>query len=187
MGHLPATVLDKNKKAHRLQYVRILVTANPVDTDPFEEEQPPQKYAERMTKLDKRIDVLGRANAAFVKLNANEFAAVSRLATEWVHNVLEDQIQRGASADQIEDHLMAGLRAEELLRHRPMWQPVERGHMLGECRMDLDTMTRWCPTVGLFASNIIAIRDLTRGGSARDLAGHSAIGEFDEADSVRKD
>ncbi|CUG88875.1 Hypothetical protein, putative [Bodo saltans] len=64
---------------------------------------------------------------------------------------------------------MAGKRAKWLVNHQAAWLPerhqaskcaMERGPVIAECRMDLDSITQWCPTVGLFASNIITIRNL---------------------------
>ncbi|CUF17314.1 Hypothetical protein, putative, partial [Bodo saltans] len=153
VAHLPATVVDADGKEHTLYYVRILVTANRVDDACFAAPPPNgKKDAERMKKLDEQHDVLGRRSAAFVGSEVNNFDKISAFASAWVKNELEKKPTRTP------DYLEAGKRAETLLANRFDGLPAvppQRGRVLGECRMDLDTIMRWCPTVGLFASNII--------------------------------
>ncbi|CUG57291.1 multi-copy leucine-rich repeat protein, putative, partial [Bodo saltans] len=63
MGHLPATIVDRDEVVHTLRYVRILVTANPVAKD----------FTPHDTQPNERNMDLGRANAAFVKFSATMF------------------------------------------------------------------------------------------------------------------
>ncbi|CUG88877.1 Hypothetical protein, putative, partial [Bodo saltans] len=67
MGHLPATVVDADGKEHTLRYVRILVTADPVEERHF------TQLAKDSDEQVERIDLLGRANAAFVNSDAAKF------------------------------------------------------------------------------------------------------------------
>ena len=196
IGHLPATVVDAEGKEHTLRYLRILVTANPVEERHF---TPLAKDSDEQVK---RIDLLGRANAAFVDSDANRFDRISALAGKWVDETRakyevakmkyeeekmkyeEEKIKREEKkslkrhpkrqADEPKpplknEHLKAGKRARELLGQLGSKGAMERGEVLGECRMYLERITQWCPTVGLFASNIVVIRDLA-GDSAVDNA-----------------
>eukprot|EP00455_Lapot_gusevi_P040493 TRINITY_DN4584_c0_g2_i4.p1 TRINITY_DN4584_c0_g2~~TRINITY_DN4584_c0_g2_i4.p1 ORF type:complete len:181 (-),score=5.26 TRINITY_DN4584_c0_g2_i4:152-694(-) len=171
MAHLPATVTDTDNKVHALRYVRILVTANPVKENctPLPRDEQPSE----------RIMELGRANDAFVKLSFNKFDELSRVAFRWVDDTradyeaklktFESNPESSEQRPPLKEHLMASKRAECLIKYfrdteGTMELDVECGPVLGECCMDLDKITQWCPTVGLFASNIIIIRDLAGGG-----------------------
>ncbi|CUG89102.1 multi-copy leucine-rich repeat protein, putative [Bodo saltans] len=198
MGHLPATVVDAGGNEHTLRYVRILVTANPVEERHF---TPLPKDSDEQAE---RIDLLGRANAAIVNSDAAMFDSLSELAGEWVDETrakydeakkeydeakktYEEAKMRYKNAEDLEkppaeeptpplenEHLMAGERARELLSQLGVESSngaMKRGEVLGECRMDLDKITQWCPTVGLFASNIIVIRDLAGDGGSDDAQG----------------
>ncbi|CUF17463.1 multi-copy leucine-rich repeat protein, putative [Bodo saltans] len=183
IGHLPAAVLDTTRKVHTLRYVRILVTANPVEEHHF------TPLAMDSDEQAQRIDLLRRANAAFVDSGTAKFDSISALAGKWVDETrakfkkanakyqkmkrLKKNQDSGLKPPLKNEHLMAGRRAKELLRHlkQPSKSAVKRGEVIAECRMDLDKITQWCPTVGLFASNIIVIRDLAGDGATDDAQG----------------
>ncbi|CUE73470.1 Hypothetical protein, putative [Bodo saltans] len=128
MGHLPATVVDAGGKEHTLRYVRILVTANPVEECHL---TPLPKDSDEQVE---RIDLLGRANAAFVESDAAMFDSLSASAGKWVDETrakcdeatkkYEEANMRYQNAENLDknpaaplenEHLMAGERARELL------------------------------------------------------------------------
>ncbi|CUG74620.1 Hypothetical protein, putative [Bodo saltans] len=137
-------------------------------------------------KQVERIDLLGRANAAFVDSDGARFDSLSALAGKWVDETrakydkatmeyqempkLEENAAEEPKPPLKNEHLKAGKRATELLSQlgEPSRGAMKRGEVIGECRMDLDKITQWCPTVGLFASNIVVIRNLASGSASDD-------------------
>ncbi|CUI14332.1 GPI-anchored surface protein, putative, partial [Bodo saltans] len=189
LTHLPATVVDTAGVTHTLRYVRILVTANPVEDSAFATSLSAKSLEER----NKRIATIKRANDAFEKLDAAAFDSTRTAADEWVRKVVEEnksklktshkhpiedsQNKMNASGkenhrakesqtneDESDKHLRADIRAEWLLDHLKIEHPTAHDANLDpvicECHMHLDKITQWCPTVGLFLSNIMHIRNL---------------------------
>jgi hypothetical protein len=147
LGHLPATVTDKRGAAHTLRYVRILVTANPIRDGTFQRPEPPQDR-------DRRA-LLAHANAAFSGLSPEKREEVGDAATKWMTNLDDSKCLRAKD------------RATWLLEHLGAEYPtlptdvLQCGPVIAECHMDLDKITEWCPTVGLFAGNIVQIKNLS--------------------------
>lgn len=133
--HLPATVVDTTGETHTLRYARILVTANPIDnvflTTPMNFDK---------TNIGAQIERVGNANAAYVKLEDN--AAKER----------REKNIKATSQDASQDHVKAN--------HCPAAYTLEQGPVIGEYHMTIKQIGKWCPTVGMLASNIVHIADL---------------------------
>jgi hypothetical protein len=153
VGHLPGTMKDTHGAVHTLRYVRMLVTANPVRSQSFERPAPPLS--------SERRDLLARANAAFMSLDPARREEVGMAATEWNTEQLKTSSTRKVCRQ-------AGIRADWLLRCRDPKDSVpavgdapECGPVIAECHMDIDKITEWCATAGLFAGNIVHIQNLS--------------------------
>jgi hypothetical protein len=153
VGHLPGTMKDAHGAVHTLRYVRMLVTANPVRSQSFERPAPPLS--------SERRDSLARANAAFMSLDPLRREEVGVAATEWNSKQLKASSTRKV-------FLRAGVRADWLLDFLGPNDSVpaqgdapECGPVIAECHMDVDKITEWCPTAGLFAGNIVHIQNLS--------------------------
>jgi hypothetical protein len=148
---------------HTLRYVRMLVTANPVEDRYFSARAPPAHVEHRET--------LARANAAFVKLTDEGRENVGEKASRWMEeqwkttkkfhclgaknraNWLLDSL-----AAEPKNRLLGFLGLSELALTRGM---LACGPVIAECHMDVDKITQWCPTAGLLAGNIVQMRNLS--------------------------
>jgi hypothetical protein len=147
VGPLPATMTDKHGAVHTLRYVRLLVTADAVEDDVFRRAAPPVDGQHR--------DLFAQANAAFKRLTPARRETVIEAATEWMTEEL-------TTKPDDRECLEASTRARWLLANLGVEQSTldapKCGQVVAECHMDLDKITEWCPTVGLFAGNCAVMK-----------------------------
>ncbi|CUF95080.1 multi-copy leucine-rich repeat protein, putative [Bodo saltans] len=169
--HLPAVIRDTTGAVHNLRYVRMLATINPIKRGlgyasvcPSEQGKvTPNNVTMRYAKDARKpwkVD-LAKANAAFIKL----------VKSRQDRSEIENAVYKWATTDGASVCLLATDRATALVKEMNLLSSPIRlseedrdsmgsGPVIAEFLMDLDDISKWCPTVGMFASNIVKIREL---------------------------
>ncbi|CUF95051.1 multi-copy leucine-rich repeat protein, putative [Bodo saltans] len=170
LAHLPAVIRDTTGVKHNLRYVRMLATINPIERQMInaamcssdeESLEPNHEVTKRYADCAEKSQQLAAANAAFIELVES-----SRGRRE-----VENAVCKWAKKNGSVKHLNAEDRATQLLhqiqrhrsricRNRKKHYSMGSGPMIAEFLIDLDNISKWCPTVGMFVRNVLKIREL---------------------------
>ncbi|CUI15132.1 multi-copy leucine-rich repeat protein, putative [Bodo saltans] len=183
--HMPAVLVDTDGNTHHLQYARILITVDPVEkkkvhgtaTSVSEERN---LYAEanaafiHMLKTNTRDEIESKVREwATTALHPQPFEATS--GGDGCSSVtVGDPAEPSPSAGRFPPRDAIG-RAKMLVstmqhHHNLSFEagkeetsqptPMKHGRVIGEYCVDLETICKWCPTVGVFVGNLARIRQL---------------------------
>jgi hypothetical protein len=146
---------DTHGAVHTLRYVRMLVTAESVGEGAFERAVPPAPFGPPR-------DLLRRANAAFMSLDPARREVVGEAAATWVADELRAKPGELGCLGVVSraSWLLANVRCTD---DAVAGDVRECGPVIAECHMDVDKITEWCPTAGLFAGNSAAIASAAAG------------------------
>ncbi|CUF95093.1 Hypothetical protein, putative [Bodo saltans] len=160
LAYLPAVIRDTAGA------VRMLATTNPMKAQlsdapicPFEWTEENPEVTERYAELALKSRKLAEANEAFIAL----------VESKPDRHDVEDAVCKWAVANSSPKDLSTEDRATQLLEQiqRSRVELNEKKHysmgsgpVIAEFLIDLDNISKWCPTIGVFVSNIVKIREL---------------------------
>ncbi|CUI15136.1 multi-copy leucine-rich repeat protein, putative [Bodo saltans] len=168
--HMPAVLVDIDGNTHHLQNAQILITVDPVVKS---------KFDDTATTSEERI-LFAEANAAYIHmLKTNTRDEIESKVRNWALHPppLCDQTELSPPAERfppkdaigrakmlvgtMQHHHNLSMEAGSEETSPPL--PMKHGRVLAEYCMDLDTISKWCPTVGVFVGNLARIRQLASG------------------------
>ncbi|CUI15138.1 Hypothetical protein, putative [Bodo saltans] len=179
VAHMPADFQDSDGNTHHLQYARILITVDPVVESKFDVTATEDNEVEdtTTTSVSEEGSLFAEANAAYIyMLRTNTRDEIESKVRNWaLHPPPQcDLAELSPPAGRFPPKDAIG-RAKMLVgtmqHHHNLSMEAgseetsppskgKHGRVVAEYCMDLDTISKWCPTVGVFVGNLARIRQL---------------------------
>ncbi|CUI15133.1 multi-copy leucine-rich repeat protein, putative [Bodo saltans] len=152
VAHMPERLVIDGS-THTFRHVRLLITANPVKEE---------KFVATMSTPPEEMSLYAEANGAFIHmLKTNTRDEIESKVREWATTVRDPRWEETSFPPEDATERARMLLGTMWYHENLLWkenrsQPVPMGHgrVIAECCMDLDTISKWCPTVSMLPGNI---------------------------------